>query len=258
MHHIRLNQKQYKGPSRWSELDEIGLLNIAAISSLTRYKKYRPHYLVIKLFKLPVRTVWALKECQKIQLEECIAWMSEKNSIIRWLIARVSVRLRKYHGPTDKLGNITLEEFMFAEASYTQWLEDQQPESLNTLFAALYRRRVKGVTRADFTEEHKLAAEKAAAHIRPYLKLAMALNYAGCRNFIIDRHPNVWKITETNESAPLLTPPVLQKVNWAALALEQSGDKFGTYNQTIKMNLWLFLADMDKKALQAAKLKPTA
>ena len=166
------------------------------------------------------------------------------------------IRGRKYYGPKDRLSDLTVEEFMFAEASYTQWMEDKDPATLETLFAALYRTKtiIRGVRRC-FTAETKTGCEKAAAKLRPHVKEAIALNYAGCRNNIIAKHPHVWREEVTNPEEQLLTPPMLQKVNWAGLALELSGDKFGTYNQTIKMNLWLFLADMEIKAKRAMQME---
>ena len=256
MQTIRLKHKHYTGPGNWAELDKTGLLYIAAITGLTRFKRFRPHYLVIKLFKLPWRDFLALKECQKIQLEQCLDWMKEPNSLTKWLITCITIWGRKFHGPKGNLSNLTVEEFMFAEAAYTQWLEVQQASVLDTLFAALYRRHsCFGSVRRAFSEKEQAAGEKAAASIRPHVKVAISLNYAGCRNNIIAKHPNVWKKSETNPNEPLMAPPMLQKVNWAGLALELSGDKFGTYNQTIKMNLWIFLADMDKKAKRAAEME---
>jgi hypothetical protein len=257
MQNIRLNHQVFYGPGKWDELDAEGLLQLAAVTSLDKFKSMMPYYLVMKLFKVPVRLFRKLRQSQMIQLESCLDWMSEKNNLTKWLIDPVTISRQIYYGPKNRLANLTVEEFMYAEAAYAKWLTTQKLDPLYTLFATLYRKRSFWFKkRLLFTDTHKEKAEAGALSLRPHVLKAIAINYAGCRNFIIEKHPNVWKPV-VQDDKPLTKAQAPQKVDWVGLALQQSGDKFGTYDQTIKVNLWLFLADMDKKVKEAHKtVKP--
>jgi hypothetical protein len=192
-----------------------------------------------------------LARAQLLQIGQTLQWIYTKNTIERWLISAVRIGAIKLYGPQNKLANLTAEEFMYCEASYERWLQTTQTSHLDLLFTVLFRRKYFFNTfRASFDAQKLPKAQIRAAKLKSYVKKAVAMNYAGIRNLIIDRHPNVWKkATEGETSGSGGT------TNWAGIILDLSGDKFGTYEQTIKTNIWLVLADLDKKAKQAAEME---
>jgi hypothetical protein len=246
---ISINGNKYTGPGSWGKLSTALLLQYALVlECISLSEKQAKHQLVMRLFKIPYKIFKILPESYKIQLHICIDWLYEPNTLSNWLIK--SVRVGKYilYGPDDRLANITGEEFMFCEASYEKWLQTDDPELMDTLFGVLYRkRRFFGLKRVDFDREKLEKAEIQAKRVREHVKHAVMINYAGCRNLMIDCHPHIWKKASYNHErseGSLIT-------SWAGLLLELAGDKFGSYPETIKTNIWLLLADMDKKAENA-------
>ena len=251
MHVIKLNQLSFKGPSKWGELTAEGLLNLAVCTcSASAYTKL---YLVMTLFGVPAKLFTKLKKCQAIQLEPLIDWFFGKNTLSNWLLKTVKVGKSTLYGPQNALADLSAEEFMYAEAAYERWSATQNPEFLDTLFAILYTRKpFFAVKRCHFNPDKLDAAEKRAKRVRLYVKRAIAINYAGCRNLIIDKHPHIWKKQNIDESKPVKQ---ITYTNWVEMILGLSGDKFGTYEQAVKVNIWLLLADLDKKAKHAAELE---
>jgi hypothetical protein len=252
MHTIRLNNKIFSGPSKWTELTADTLLSLAVCTGTVSH--YTRAFLVMTLFKVPQKLFTRLKECQVIQLEPLIQWTSTKNIIQKWLIKSVKVSQITLYGPQNRLADLTIEEFTYCEAAYERWLQSQKTEFLDTLFAVLYRRqRFFGTKRLDFDADRLGKHEKRAKNVRIYIKRAIAINYAGCRNFIIDSHPFIWVPADPQDQAAV--GAVHRPTNWVQLVLNLSGDKFGTYQQTTKVNLWLVLADFNKKAKDIKELE---
>lgn len=252
MHTISFNKQIYKAPAEWPELTTVDLLQLAIYMSAPA----DPGYLVMMLFKIPVKQfarIWA-KESVKLQLKPLIKWAFAKNTLQNWLIKCVKVHGRKLYGPKHKLADLTIEEFTWCEAAYERWLESQNTDYLDTLFAVLYRKPgFFSLKRATFDADQLDDLQKSAQSVPKYIKRAIAINYAGCRNLIIDKHPYIWPPLDPN-AAPA-APAVHRPTNWAQLVLNLSGDKFGTYRQTNSELLWLVLADFNKKAKDFAALE---
>ncbi len=253
MHKISLNGLEFKGASTWSELAPEYLLHYARIRLLLGVSDLSRHLIAMHLFQVPYPLFKQLKECQMLQLHQCIIWLFKKNNLEKWLISAIKINQTKLYGPKNKLSNLTGEEFMYTEAAYEHWLLDQHPKHLDTLFAVLFRRKKRfSLKRTAFDPESISRAIALTKNVKPYVKYAVAVNYAGCRNLIISKHENIWKVSQEEYQ---VSTGKIKATSWASLFLDLAGDKFGTYQQTIKTNLWLLLADLDSKAKQAAELK---
>lgn len=203
------------------------------------------------LFSIPRRLFCRLKRYQVMQLEPLVDWVSSRNMLNRWLLPRLKIAEHRFYGPKNRLANITIEEFTYTEAAYERYENTSDTDYLDTLVAVLYRKKAWFRGRRKFNPAKLEAGEKLARQLPRYVKLAVAINYAGCRNFIIAKHPHIWVPTEAKADTPAPGAPT----NWTQLVLNLSGDKFGTYNQTQQMNLWLVLADFQKKAKDYAELE---
>ena len=244
MHTITLNKRIYRGPAAWAELTAESLLSLAVCTGSISH--YTGAFLVMTMFNVPKKLFTRLKQCQIIQLEPLISWTYSKNTLQNWLIKSVKVGSATLYGPQNRLADITIEEFTYTEAAYERWLDSQNPLFLDTLFAVLYRKKKFFIgKRVAFDADRLDKHEKRAKKVRIYIKRAVAINYAGCRNFIIDRHPFIWVPPDPNDKPT--AGPAHKHTNWISLVLNLSGDKFGTYQQTTKVKLWLVLADFNKR-----------
>ncbi len=252
MHVITINNQTFKGPDGWDKLSCAGLLQYAQVLQCAALsEKQAKHQIVMRLFNIPVKIFKILPESRRILLHQYIAWIFEKNTLVSWLIKMVVIDKVRLFGPNDKLKDLTGEEFMFCEAAYERWLQTGDAGLMDTLFAVLYRK--KGFfsgKRTAFDRDRLQAAEKRAKKVKTFVKRAVMINYAGFRNLLIQCHPHVWRQAASNTEAS-----GQQVTGWAGIFLELAGDKFGTYPETIKTNLWLLLADLDKKAKTAQEME---
>lgn len=242
---------KYTGPDGWSDLTEQGLLHLARLQPFLANERAK-FLLLARLFDVPLKYFLLLKKAQMIQIESLLDWVFTKNRLKKWLIERVLVRGEVFFGPQNGLSNLTAEEFIYTEAAFERYLQSEKDEHLHQLFAVLYR---KGHwwsgKRLTFDRNNLEKNIHATKSVQLFVKRAVMLNYAGCRNFMIASHPHIWKQAmqdKLNEkSGPTFT-------SWAAIFMNLAGDKFGTYAQTLKTDVWLVLTDMETKAKQAEEI----
>ncbi|MGY0037632.1 hypothetical protein [Pedobacter sp. NJ-S-72] len=253
MQHIVLNNQKYSGPSGWDELSAEMLLHFARITGILGISDMAISILVMCLFKIPYKQYKLLKEFQMLELHQTTAWIFQKNTISKWLLKSVKVGRKTLYGPENKLSNLTGNEFMVTENAYERWLTDQNQEHLNTLFAVLYRKKhwLSG-KRVMFNAENLGSYLRETKTFENLIKQAVAINYAGCRNLIIKNHQYIWKQAQDTHNQQ---QGIVRVTSWATIFLQLAGDKFGTYEQTIKMNLWIMLADLDGKAKMAQEME---
>jgi len=253
MQKIRIEDKEYTAPSGWSELSAEHLLYLGMVDSLRKPADVSIYFLLAKLFKVPKDIFKKLHKSQITQLKATLNWLMEPNTVEKWLIKSIDVFGLKLLGPQNMLADMTAEEFMYCEGAYERWLDTESPEHLDTLFAVLYRKKMLFYSkRSAFDAERLPKQEQTAKKVKTYIKKAVAINYAGCRNLIIKRHPDVWKKRDDHTEKPA-APGKKGYTSWAGIILDLAGDKFGTYQQTIKTEIWLVLADLNKKAKEAAR-----
>lgn len=254
MHIINIGDQEYKSPSKWDEVTTRDLLEIATYTGSERYASFTSFFLIVSLFRIPKKLFIHLKQSQKIQLTACVDWVFTKNSLSRWLIKLVKVGSTTLYGPQNKLSDLTAEEFMYAEAAYERWLETTDTVYFDTLFAVLYRKkRFFFNKRVAFNAEKIAQYEQMAKKVRPYVKKAIAINYSGCRNLIIDRHMYIWEKAEANAKEISKKVP---KTLWASIFMDAAETGvFGPWETIIKTNLWLVLSHIDKKARQFKELE---
>lgn len=246
MHNIKIGSKSYQAPSGWEELDQRALFLVAIYDQYINDSEILAKRFIRGLFNVPSKVFKSLKLSQIRQLYPLIYWLLERNTITNWLIPTIQGGTYIWKGPKNRLANLTADQFCYAELAYQTWLNTGNMQSLDTLIAVLYRRYFFfGLIAEKFNPSKLAARQKDAFYIKSYVKKAIALNYAGCRNLIIEKHPHIWKVAlETGDHEGTAAPAT----SWAGLILDLAGDKFGTYGQTMKEKIWIVLADMDKKA----------
>lgn len=146
-----------------------------------------------------------------------------------------------YHGPADRLGDISIDEFTFAFTSFSNYNRTGQEKDLNNLIAVLYRPYnknylVDGLIKIPFNNRLiELHAQK-TAKLKPEVKQAVLLFFMGCMENLQKRYPRVFRRAEKNEAIG---------GSFNDTVVEISGDKFGTFNETKIEDAHLVLKYLD-------------
>ncbi|HRZ20927.1 MAG TPA: hypothetical protein P5184_04620 [Bacteroidales bacterium] len=123
---------------------------------------------------------------------------------------RITVRKKILVGPSDKLMNVRLNEFIHADSMYHQFIKTSDPMALNKLLACLWRRKDPQITedsplyRGDLRIAFNPYTLESQGGIMSFLseqvKLGCFLFYAGSRGFIARRFPNLFSVKTSSYS----------------------------------------------------------
>lgn len=165
---------------------------------------------------------------------------------------------KKVYGPGARLSNVTIEELSYADAFYYKWVTEKDVNDLHRLCAILYRPKAKNPdindVRIPFSS---LRLDKNATltdRISLERKFMIACAFEGCREVIINRHPNVFprkKITEGEEPKKETKPKPYQSLSKIidALAMDEV-QIFGNHQQTEKVYASKFLAVYEESIIR--------
>lgn len=124
---------------------------------------------------------------------------------VEWVFDYAKVSLTKnpassygcLHGPADNMSNIIVDEFLFADPLFTQYITTRNENTLNHLVAVLYRKKARRPTAADDVREdfdsHSIEAR--VEHIAKWpdvVKLSIFLFYHGWRNMMAQENPDLF------------------------------------------------------------------
>jgi hypothetical protein len=185
----------------------------------------------------------------KTQLFDQVEWLFEKNQVITNLIPsyrrNLSVRL---YGPKQKLINLRMSEFHACEMRYRMIL-DQVPGALEELIAILYREPVPGYDRkkdsaGDIRQPYNgNTVPYRAGLIRRWpanVKYAVLLFYDGCRQLIIDQHPEVFT---SGDQDTISNEDQFQGMFMMIRGLAADG-KYGTFEEVEQLYVYTALNEL--------------
>lgn len=125
------------------------------------------------------------------------------------------IGLRKYHGPSNKCYNLTLNEFIHASASIYKFQMTEDFKHIDTLCAILYRQKGKGSTESDprdkFDDFTYIKNQKRFGRLPKHKKLAVMMFFVGCQYELNKAFPNLLSNTSIS-SEPVNPVPHLQKM----------------------------------------------
>lgn len=167
---------------------------------------------------------------QQWKLNGRFDFMFNETNLTKQLQPTLKIGWRTYHGPSDGLKNICIEEFSWAEQSFSLYHETKDPKHLATLAAILYRPRkwwpvADGDKRRAFNRYTFDARAVQMAKLPKEQLIAILMYYTGSRNAFIETYAKLFS-DEPDLSAP-------KKVRgWAKVIMEMSGGIFGNLKQT--------------------------
>ena len=115
---------------------------------------------------------------------------------------RITTRRKKLIGPEDKLVNVRLGEFIHADSLYHHFISSWDPSVLNKFLACLWREKdpqitedsplYKGDLRIAFNPYTLESQGGTVSFLSEQVKMGCFLFYAGSRNYISRRFPNLF------------------------------------------------------------------
>jgi hypothetical protein len=225
-----LRQIDLKMPTEWNQLTRRQLLFVCRLFRLKLSEFNFKLSVFIKftgIRALPVRkvsgqTYYAFKKSGQvfwISIDELYCFIGSANflcadsHLTKNLFPKFTLLWRRFFGPSAKCYNITLLEFLHAEAALFRFHSAHHPKHMRTLCAILYRHQVKCYNPAapnyngdrrepfnDYTYQHRARWFKL---LHPNRFYAVYVFYNGCRNAIIEAHPEVFVGGGTVSSQPV-------------------------------------------------------
>ena len=117
---------------------------------------------------------------------------------------RITVGKKKLYGPSDKLMNVRLNEFIHADCLYHHFIMTSDPHTLNKLLACLWRTKdpqitvdspsYRGDLRITFNPYTLESQGGTVSFLSEQVKLGCFFFYAGSRQFIVRRFPNLFSL----------------------------------------------------------------
>ncbi len=118
------------------------------------------------------------------------------------LIPEIKVSGKTFLGSSDGLTNLTFNEYIHSETSFYKFCKTKEEKHLNKLIAILYRPKnkkatpdnidYKGDLRVSFNDFLTDRYARILNNLNPVTKNAIFLFYQGCRNFLLEKFPNVF------------------------------------------------------------------
>jgi hypothetical protein len=151
-------------------------------------------------------------------LFETITEKDKEYKVISSRLTKNPVPDLKWHGnpwpgPSEKLFNITFEEYIFSETNYINYLKSRDDKDLDKLIATLYRPQDpkysvtdpfhQGDSRLPFNSHTIDARAKDIEKYPKDPKMAIVLFYQGCKTFLASQFPHVFERASDSKPNPL-------------------------------------------------------
>lgn len=167
---------------------------------------------------------------------------------------------RVYAGPADDLGNVRMNEFVYAEHYFQQWRNTQQPGHLNSLISILYRPVIQNFSAHAEDVRIPFKVHICTQHVKTIekwplpLRMAIAEMYGSMRRQKIEENPRVFNDSEEGSESLYGLWSVMRQV-----AKQGHFGKFSdieeTYVDTVLMELNESLAEADRMEEELERTK---
>ena len=169
----------------------------------------------------------------------------EKRDLTKNVIPLIKVSKGKtFQGPADNLGDISIDEFSFAFALYSLWHKTNDQTFLSKLAGVLYRPvnenfEKDGKTRVPFNngliDKYAAEFEKLPDGYRNFVYLF----FCGCLDRLVKKFPEIFNSDNNQKSGGSFNDTIV----------EMSGQEFGTWEETKRMDLHVVLRALQRKII---------
>ena len=256
-----------KVPTEWRELKKADALWLVARFAhlLKPSYDFRLRFLM-QLLNIQWWRFFTLKKLMNLPVEQ-ISYMT---GLVNWVfpIDKITLTTNFYKtkwvpfakliGPADKLENLTLAEFSFADHYFRQYMATQDIIELDKLCAVLWRKKAAAVSvdTAEYKNDTRIlfnsyAIKKNALRFKftsKLFKFFVLMYFWGSRNVFVADYPNVFNGANDKKSASL-------DIGWVSVMFELAGSKFGTLEETSKQDLTTILLYLENSLINIKNQK---
>lgn len=206
------------------------------------------------MYRIPKKLYRNLTPVLRVQIRYTLDYL-EKNSLTANVIGKIRIGFKSYHGPSNRLSNITIGEYRRTELYYDLYQRTGEQKYLYLLAATLWRNaggKGDDIRRGLSERAVSRRARFFSWALHPNILLAIKLYYEGCRTYIQRSFPTIYKKPGHVQNT-VNTNSHLQDLEDHILAY--SGGKFGSFAETENTNLYLFLKHMSERIDNYEKTK---
>lgn len=158
--------------------------------------------------------------------------------------------LKCFYGPQDNLTDLSIDEFAFCFDAYQKYSKTKDENDLNNLVFNLYRPKnknikISGDTRVLFN--HKIDNTHLSRNVRYAESQAIYLFFYGCVEYLRQVFPKIFQYSEEKQ----------RKAGGTFLdaTIAMSGGKFGSFNETKEMNIYIFFKELQEQIIESERIK---
>ncbi|CAL2105481.1 conserved hypothetical protein [Tenacibaculum sp. 190524A02b] len=228
--------------NKWNDLNFWQLQKIADVLYSDKPEKITNFLLVSYLFirkpsvKNVLKFLYLLFNVPFSELKKHCDFLYNETNFTKFL-----PELKNLKGPYDRLANLTIEEFSYADLFYYNWATTKDLQDLNRLVCVLYRPVDKATKERRTFKKEELAKHSTIIEALPKsIKLVVAMAYQGSRELIINRSKNVF--SSGKKKTPYI--PFSKIVNEMARSENQP---FGDFYKTKSANVHDFFELLDEE-----------
>ena len=169
-------------------------------------------------------------------------------------------KYRRWIGPDQSMSAVTWHEFTLADSFFLRYKETGEEIFLKMLCATLFRRKGRGrkhnPNSGQFTGDQRKPFNpnipdkelKSIERWPEWIRGGVLLNYEGIRRHLEEQFPHVFSQENKNN---IINGPK----GWEPVTLSLSGEKFGTYDQTLRTPFKTVLRHMEMNAIEIERIK---
>lgn len=226
-------------------MEEITPAQFAAVVEYSALK-ISERKLLQTMTALPARAIKKLGDFQRFKLLQLLAFVAQTKGFNRFVIPMLKTSSGKLYSPKPKLKGLTFEQFIFADAYFSDYSEKQDPETLAKFVAALYLPKDK-----PFDESLIEANAPAIQKLETPILEGIFLNYGFLRDWLSEAYPLVF--TASEQTATKNKQPATGNNGWIKIFETIVGDDIinaEKYGKTPIHNILRFLTERIKQNMK--------
>jgi hypothetical protein len=247
----------FKIATSWNDLNDWQLKKIASIIFSQEENKVQSFLLVAYLFivKPTFKNVFKffrlLRQVRFSELKEYASFLYVETDLTKF-----SKKVNGLYGPDDRLANISVNEFSYADVFYYRWAKERHIHDLNRMVSVLYRPKrkdleVKKDIRKPFIKEELKYHSAIVEQMPREVKLTIAMAFQGTREKLSERYPHVFR----KGSGSGKYVPFTKIINSMSRSENQP---FGDFYKTGEANMYDFLDVLEEELIVQKKREKNA
>src|SRR5690606_34366525 len=110
MNKIKIENKRYAAPSDWNELTKKQLFIWSGIIRQKITIDFALKSAALLFYKISLPLFNRLNEAQQVQIKQTLEFLTEGNNLTKNVIGSFRLFFKRYHGPANRLSNISVLE----------------------------------------------------------------------------------------------------------------------------------------------------